>query len=277
MKLKIAFCFLLFVVIFFSCKKEDLSTGLSSGINPSVSIPVLSKVLIDNQSAYEYIYNDSNLLTTEKSKFNFNLNHYNAIGQLVSTDYYGNDAVLSSDAQIFQAAINSTDWVTSATGAKGGTLSYFYNDKAQLIKTSYSRPVITSSEYSQFTYDASGKINKQTMYWNDVATGYIDYSYDNKGNLIKEMLYNMPSTGVTELITTIQYEFDSKLNPYKLSSKLLIPGISTNQNNIIKETCTIHINPDQGSDKVQITQNSYAYNTLGYPVTKNGNTTYVYK
>jgi YD repeat-containing protein len=277
MKLKIAFFWLLFVTIFFSCKKEDLSNGLNSGKNPSASLPVLSKVLIDNQSAYEYVYNDSSLLTTEKSKFNFNLNHYNTNGQLVSTDYYGNDAVLSSDAQVFQAAMSSTIWVTSATGVKGGTLTYVYNDKAQLIKTSYSRPVSTNSEYSQFTYDASGKINRQTMYWDDAATGYIDYSYDNKGNLVKEMLYNLPSAGVAELITTTQYEFDSKLNPYKLSSKLLIPGISSNQNNIIKETYTIHINPAQGSDKVQISQTTYTYNTSGYPITKNSNTTYVYK
>jgi hypothetical protein len=277
MKLKITFCFLLFVTIIFSCKKEDLSNGLSSGKNPNASVPILSKVLVDNQSAYEYVYNDSSLLTTEKSKFNFNLNHYNALGLLVSTDYYGNDAVLSNDAQVFQACISSADWVTSATGVKGGTLSYVYNNKAQLIKTLYSRPVSTNSEYSQFTYDASGKINKQTMYWDDAATGYIDYSYDGKGNLIKQMLYNLPSTGVSELITTTQYEFDSKSNPYKLPGKLLIPGISTNQNNIIKETYTIHIIPAQGSDKVLITQNSYTYNTLGYPVTKNGNTTYIYK
>jgi hypothetical protein len=277
MKLKIiSFC-LLFVTIFFSCKKEDLSNGLNSGNTPATSLPALSQVLIDNQSAYEYVYNDSSQLTTEKSKFNFNLNHYNALGQLVSTDYYGNDAILSSDAQVVQAAMSSTAWVTSASGVKGGTLSYVYNDKGQLIKTSYSRPVSGSTEYSDFSYDASGRINKQTMYWADAATGYIDYSYDNKGNLIKEMLYNLPSAGVAELITTTQYEFDSKLNPYKLSSKFLIPGASTNLNNVIKETYTIQINPAQGSNKVQITQNSYTYNALGYPVTENGNTTYIYK
>lgn len=276
MRLKITFFCLLFVTIFFSCKKEDLSNGLSSGNNPAGTIPVLSKVLIDNQSAYEYVFNDSSLLTTEKSKFNLNLNHYNALGQLASTDYYGNDAVLSSDAQVFQAAISSTDWVTSATGVKGGTLSYIYNDQAQLIKTSYSRPTSTVSEYSQFTY-SNGKINRQSMYWDNAATGYIDYSYDDKGNLVKEMLYNLPASGVAELITTTQYEFDSKLNPYKLYSKSLIPGITTNQNNIIKVTYTIKINPAQGSDKVQITQDSYTYNTQGYPVTKNTNTTYIYK
>lgn len=277
MRLKITFFCLVFATIFFSCKKEDLSNGLSTGKNPAASVPVLSKVLIDNQSAYEYVYNDSSLLTTEKSKFNFNINHFNAQGQLTSTDYYGNDAVLSCDAQVFQAAIACTEWVTSATAIKGGTLSYVYNDHGQLIKTSYSRPTSTISEYSQFTYDAGGKITRQSMYWADVATGYIDYSYDSKGNLVKEMLYNLPASGVAELITTTQYEFDSKLNPYKLYSKSLIPGITTNQNNIIKITYTIKIDPAQGSDKVQVTQDNFTYNAQGYPVTKNANTTYIYK
>jgi hypothetical protein len=277
MKLRIiSFC-VLFVSILYSCKKEDLSSGLNSGKNPNASLPLLSQVLIDNQSAYEYIYNDSSQLTTEKSKFDFSINQYNALGQLVSTEYYGNDAVLSGDAQVVQAAMSSPVWVCSTTGVKGGTLSYNYNDKGQLIKTSYARPVTTNSEYSQFTYDAIGRINRQTMYWADAATGYIDYTYDNKGNLVKELLYNLPSAGVEELITTTQYEFDSKLNPYKLSSKILLPGENTNPNNIIKETYTIHMNPDQGSDKVQVATTSYTYNTLGYPVTKNENTTYIYK
>jgi hypothetical protein len=277
MKLKIiSFC-LLFATLFFSCKKEDLSNGLNTGNKPDSSVPLLSQVLIDNQPANEYVYNDSSQLITENSKFNFNINHYNASGQLASTDYYGNDAVLSNDAQVLQAALSSTVWVCSTTAIKGGTLSYSYNDKGQLIKTSYSRPVTTSSEYSEFTYNANGKITRQTMYWADAATGYIDYTFDSKGNLVKEMLYNLPSSGAAELITTTQYEFDSKLNPYNLSGKILIPGQSTNPNNIIKETYTIHMNPDQGSDKVLVTPTAYTYNNLGYPASENGNTTFIYK
>jgi hypothetical protein len=115
------------------------------------------------------------------------------------------------------------------------------------------------------------------MYWADAATGYIDYTFDSKGNLVKEMLYNLPSSGAAELITTTQYEFDSKLNPYNLSGKILIPGQSTNPNNIIKETYTIHMNPDQGSDKVLVTPTAYTYNNLGYPASENGNTTFIYK
>jgi YD repeat-containing protein len=277
MKLKIISSCLLFITLFFSCKKEDLSNGLETGNKPDYSVPLLSKVLIDNQAAYEYVYNDSSQLVAENSKFNFNINQYNALGQLASTDYYGNDAILSSDAQVVQAALSSTIWVCSTTGVKGGTLSYNYNDKGQLIKTSYSRPVTTSSEYSEFTYNANGKISRQTMYWADAATGYIDYTYDSKGNMVKEALYNLPSSGAAELITTTQYEFDSKLNPYKLAGKILIPGENTNPNNIIKETYTIHINPDQGPDNVLVTQTTYTYNNLGYPVTENGNTTFIYK
>jgi hypothetical protein len=115
------------------------------------------------------------------------------------------------------------------------------------------------------------------MYWENTATGYIEYSYDGKGNLIKEMLYNLPATGVAELITTTQYAFDNQPNPYRSSSRLMTPGISTNQNNIIKETYTIHLTAVQGPDNVQITETSYEYNGIGYPVTKNGNVSYVYE
>jgi hypothetical protein len=90
------------------------------------------------------------------------------------------------------------------------------------------------------------------------------------------MLYNLPSTGVAELITKTEYTFDSEQNPYKLFAKLMIPGINTNQNNIIRETYTIHLTAAQGSDNVQVTDNIYEYNAAGYPTSKNGNISYIY-
>ncbi|MGD0757056.1 MAG: hypothetical protein ABR927_18575 [Bacteroidales bacterium] len=272
MKIKIfTFC-LLFVVIFFSCKKEEIG---NIG-NKNSTGTLLSKIMVNNQSTYEYLYNDSNLVSEEKSKFYLTIYNYNEKGQLVTSEYYSNDNVLSSNPKVFQAAINSTVWVTSANGANGGSMTYEYNDNGQLINATYSRPQSTNTEYSEFSYDANSRIGRQTMYWNGTATGYIDYTYDGKGNLIQEMLYNLPSAGVTELITTTQYDFDSELNPYKLSSRCQIPGINTNLNNIIKETYTIHMSASQGSDNVQITETSYEYNSMGYPVSKNGNVSFVY-
>ena len=57
----------------------------------------------------------------------------------------------------------------------------------------------------------------------------------------------------------------------------MIPGIYTNVNNIINETYTINSNTVPASNKIQVTGNSYAYNTNGYPVSKNGNVSYIYK
>jgi hypothetical protein len=273
MRIKIITFCLLLVTISFSCKKEEISTV---GNNGTTGIPLLSKVLVDNKSTYEYVYNDSNLISEEKSKFDYTVHGYNTKGQLVTTEYYGNDAVLSSDPQVYQTAMSSTTWVTPESGTKGGTITYDYNDKGQIIKSTCSRPPLTCSEYSAFTYDSNNRIGRQTMYWDGTATGYIDYSYDTNGNLIKEMLYNLSSAGVAELITTTEYDFDSEKNPYLATSRLMIPGINTNTNNIIKETYTIHLSTGQGSDNVQVTETSYKYNKMGYPVTKNGNISFIY-
>lgn len=274
MKMKIITFCLLLVTVIYSCKKEDIA---NDGGTNSTYIAILSKVLLDNQSISEYSYNDSSLVTEEKSKYDFTTYHYNSKGLLKSSDSYTNDDILSSNLQIFQTAMNKPEWVTPQNGKKAATVTYEYNDKGQMVKTIYTRPSAASSEYSEFSYDSNGRLTKQKMYWENIATGYIDYSYDAKGNLIKEMLYNMPVSGTAELITTTKYEFDAEQNPFRYARKMITPGIYTNRNNIVKETYTIHLAASQGSDKVQVTETSYGYNAMGYPISKNGNITYLYK
>jgi hypothetical protein len=274
MKTKMTALCLLFIALLLSCKKEDLQDVTNSVKAP---LPLLSKVMVENQSKYEYIYNDSNMVSQEKSTFDFKANHYNTDGLLVRTDYFGDDNIFSSDAQVSATAANSTTLVTLESGKKTGTIMYEYNNNSQLIKTAYSQPSSQNSEISEFTYNDNNRISRQTMYYDNTASGYINYTYDGKGNLTSEMLYNLLSDGNPELITTINYVYDSEQNPYKNISRLMIPGIYTNQNNIIKETYTIHLSPSEGSDNVQITENAYEYNALGYPTTKNGNVTYIYQ
>jgi hypothetical protein len=270
----ILICLIVFTIIY-SCKKEVIGTsGNSSNANTGY-VAILGKVLVDNQAAYEYVYNDSNLIIQEKSKYDYTMFNYKK-GLLVSTVSYGNDDILSNDIQVFQAAINKPEWVTPGNGKEGGTITYTYDNKGLLIKSTYSRPSAAISEYSEFTYNSSNRIIKQTMYWDNAATGYIDYSYDGSGNLIKEMLYNLPASGAAELITTTQFTYDDAPNPYKSTRALLVPGITTNKNNIIKEIYTIKVDPAQGADKVQTTETTYQYNAMGYPVTKNGNISFVY-
>ena len=185
--------------------------------------------------------------------------------------------LLSNDTTVSTNAMNQNEWVIPDNNNKSGTINYEYNDNGQLIKSTYIAS-FGSSQYSKFSYDgSSGMITKQTLYWDNKKTGYIEYSYDEKGNLVEEILYNYtPSTGVAEIITTTLYEFDNKTNPYKSIGSLMIPGIETNINNITKETCRIHVQANHGTDIEQITQMSYTYNTNGYPISKNGNVKYIY-
>jgi hypothetical protein len=271
MKLKMISFSVLFVVIFLSCKKEKLS------VTGNTEVMFLSNVMMNDQPYYQYVYNDSNLVSEESNKFEFTMHHYNAKNQLVSSDYYWNNAILSTDVKMIETTLSQSDLITSVNGSKGGTIKYDYNSENQLTKATYSRPTSTGSEYSVFSYDESNRIDRQDLYWNNIATGYVEYSYDSKGNLIKEILYDKPSSGVAELSTTTQYVFDNKQNPYRSFKSLVIPGINTNLNNIIKEICTVHQNNGQGPDKVQITENSYEYNINGYPVSKNGNISYIYE
>jgi hypothetical protein len=268
----IAVC-LFFFTIFFSCKKEDLGSSLGPG---STTSPALHKIIVDDQLVNEYVYNDAGLLWEERSKFDLTSYTYDAQGVLQSSKSYGNDDILSTDAAVSDKAMSQSAMVTLSTGKESGSVQYQYNKNGQLIKSISSRPSVNSNEYSEFAYDSNNRINKQTIYWENVATGYIEYAYDTKGNLTSEKLYNMPASGPAELVTVTTYTFDSQYNPFRFYSKLPIPGINTNLNNIVKETHTMHVSSAGDSDKIVETVNTYKYNAMGYPVSKNDNETFVY-
>jgi hypothetical protein len=272
MKIRILILYLLLSLIFFSCKKEELGRGPS---NVKVAIPLLSEVLLNNQPLFKYTYDDSTYISEEQSKYYIAL--YNYVQNQISTvEYYGNENVLSKDSLTRTNAINNPTWVTMGSGINGGNLSYIYNTKNQLIETKFTSPLSQDTlEYSEFQYDNKNRISRQLMYWNGSIFGYVDYLYDGNGNLTTESLYYLTSVALPVLFSQTQYSFDSKHNPYKCLSNLIIPGIYTNANNIIQETRTIFISST--SDTVLTTRNTYAYNIYGYPSTKNGNILFTYE
>ena len=257
-------------LILFSCEKDKQL------IVENTDIPLLSKVSIDGVSYYEYEYNDANLLIEEKSKFHYTKHNYNDNNLLSSSEFYMDPGMLSSNFSVVEAAMNRKEWVNSDNTTKSLTQKFEYDGTGQLTKKIYTRPTVTSSEYSEFTFD-NDRISRQTMYREDEMTFYIDYSYDEKGNLIKESKYYVPPAGISELRTTTEYEYDGMHNPYQAFKRLMSPGKFTNPNNIIKETYTIHFEVDQWIQKVQVFSNTYEYNDKGYPVRVNGDAEYIYK
>jgi hypothetical protein len=271
MKINIVSLSLILATILLSCQKDNLE------IDMKTDVPLIRNVVIANQPFYEYSYNYDNLISAEKSKFNITKYLYNDKNQLVTTDYYSDNDLLSNDLAVLKNILASNVLLNLVNSEKGGTLKYEYNNYGQLIKTIVSRPQDSSPEYSEFSYDENDRIGRQTLFWDIKVAGYIDYLYDGSGNLIKETLYSILSSGLAELSTTKQYEFDNYHNPFKSFNKSMTPGINTNPNNIIKETLTMHSKPGQGTDIVQITSTSYDYNSQGYPIRKDGSVEYLYK
>ena len=238
----------------------------------NTDIPLISKVLVAGLSYYEYTYNDANLLIEEKSKFHYTKHNYNSRNLLTTSEFYTDPAIFSSS----RPATVRTVWVNPDNTAKSLTKSFEYNDKDQLIRVTYNRPSVSNSEYSEFTFE-NDRISRQTMYWKNELSYYIDYLYDEKGNLFKETKYRVPSTGIAELWTTTEYEYDNMQNPFQSFKRLMTPGKYTNQNNITKETYTIHFEVDQWTQKVSIINNSYEYNNKDYPIKVNGEAEYIYR
>jgi hypothetical protein len=259
-----------FSLILSSCEKDKQL------IVENTDIPLLSKVLTGGVSSMEYSYNEANLVIEEKSKFTYTKHSYNDNNLLTTSDFYVDPAMFSSDINVIEASMNRKEWVNTDNTAKSLTQLFEYNGDGQLARITYTRSSVNDSEYSEFTFE-NDRISKQTMYWQNELSFYIDYLYDEKGNLVKESKYYVPSTGIADLWTTTEYEYDNMHNPFQAFKRLMTPSKFTNPNNITKETYTIYFEVDQWTQKVSILTNTYEYNEKGYPIKVNGEAEYVYK
>jgi len=257
-------------LILFSCEKNKQSAV------ENTDIPLIRKILIEGTPFKEFEYNDANLLTAEKTKFHYTRHHYNDENMLSTSEFYMDPAMWSSSSLVIEEAMNRKEWANPENTQKSLTQDFDYDNNGFLKRKTYIRPSVDNSEYLEYTWE-NNKIKRQTMYFKDVLSGYIDYFYDKKGNLIKEVKYRIPESGNTELSTTTEYEFDNMHNPFIAFKRLIAPGINTNPNNITKETYTIHFEVDRWTQQVSVTNNSYEYDHRGYPVKVNGEAEYVYK
>jgi hypothetical protein len=268
---KIALIFFVSIILF-SCEKDKTDKQL---IIENTDIPLISKVLLGGDIYIEYSYNDANLVTEEKSKFHYAKHTYNDMNQLVKSDFYWDMRSASSNSSVLEAAMNKTEWTNPDNTPRSNYHVLEYNDEGQLIRKSNIIPSV-NTKIVEFLYE-NDRIVRTTSYSNNSISAYSDYVYDDNGNVSKLSHYWVSSTGIAELSTTTEYEYDNMFNPYQSFKRLTTPGVYTNSNNITKETYTIDGEVDQYTEKVQITENSYEYNDKGYPVKVNGITEYVYK
>lgn len=270
MQPKVTLIFLILLALFSSCKKKE-----SLEINNSPG-GLLNMVKYGSELWYVYTWNNNNLIDEEKSRFFYTKHNYNRNNQLVSSDFYVDPAIYSSSSYVLDAAMKRTEWVNPDNTAKENSNTFEYNRNGQLIKRTILRLNTNYQSYATFEYNSSGQICKETWYYENKEQGYRDYVYDSAGNLISEKRYDLDSvTGKYKPSTTTIYEFDNSHNPYRSFNRQL-PGLYTNQNNIVKETYEIHFEVDASIKKIQITETTYEYNSSGYPVKKDGIIEFVY-
>jgi hypothetical protein len=257
-------------VILISCERDRQLIVENTGM------PLLSKVLVAGVPSNEYTYTAANLINEEKSKFFYTKHNYNDRNLLTSSEFYIDPGIFSCSSATIEASMNRKEWVNPDNTAISMTHSLEYNNNGELFRKSLIRPSDSYSEYDEYTYE-NNRISKQTMYWQNVMSCYIDYLYDENGNMIKESKYYVPSTGIAELWTTTEYEFDNMHNPFQAFKRLMTPGKPTNTNNITKETYTIYFEVDPGVQKVSVSNTTYEYDNNGYPIKVNGEAEYQYK
>ena len=263
MKKRIKIIYLILIVLVSACKKE------ASNINQADKTGLLYQVKYGSEITAEYTYNESNQILEDKTRVMYTKYNYKD-GKLISFDFYIDPGIYSSNWEIANAAMNRTEWVNPTNTEKDMTRTYFYDGDGKMIKS------MAKLNVCEYNYDNKNRIIRETSYSDNAKIGYTDYIYDDNNNLIKELQYWVFVTGNPELQTTTEYEFDNKHNPYKAFNVLMMPGLYTNTNNILKKTYRIYFEVDPSIDTLQITEDSYSYNSLDFPVSKNDKVTYIY-
>jgi YD repeat-containing protein len=255
---------LLVAVVVSACEKEEMDLyPLGQGEL------LLKQVIIDSEPYYEYIYDAGNFLIEEKSKWSYKEHHYkNKL--LTTTDLYIDERIFSSIWEVSEAAMNRKEWVAPDNTNKSSTISYLYDGDNRLVRST------NGLSHSVYDYDDHQRILRQTFFYNERQSGYIDYFCDQGGNVIKKQHYFVFESGESELQSTTVYEFDEMHNPYRAFKHAIPPGVYTNVNNITKETITLHFEVDETVDRIQVIDNSYTYNAAGYPISKNDAVAYIY-
>lgn len=260
---------ILISVLFFSCKKDN------DPIVERNSNGLLSRVLTSGKSYQEYTYTSTGLICEEKSWGYYTKHTYNSENQLEKSESYVDPALYSSSIQVIAEAQKRKEWANPKNVPRSVTNTYSYPKTGQFIERYVDRANGTQ-DYGKYELNAKGLVSKHLFYNEGRIAGYVDYLYDEQGNLIREKHYFISVDGKTKLSNETEYEFDDKKNPYFPFNKLIFPGRNTNPNNITKATYTLYGETPSVIEWLDITTHTYEYNNLGFPVKVDSETVYEY-
>lgn len=260
---------LLIFIAAISCDKEN------DPIIEKNKTGLLSRVLISGEPYQEYTYTKSGWIYEEKSWSMYTKYSYNSDNLLVKSESWVDPSIVSSSTQVIAEAQKRKEWANTKNVPKSVTNIYEYPKTGQIIERYVDRANGTQ-DYGKYELNAKGLVSKHLFYNEGKPSGYVDYSYDESGNLIQEKKYFISADGNSKLKTQTEYEFDNKKNPYFSFNKLIYPGRNANPNNITKTTYTLYGETPSVIEWLDIATHTYEYNDLGFPVKVDSETSYEY-
>jgi hypothetical protein len=247
---------LLIIIVFLcftTCKKDDKNENLC------YSSTLISQVNSGDIAVHGLTYNSSCLIYESTEPYMYKRFSYDDRNIL-------NKVEVAYSLNPFSCVmIPGQSLESDPRKAKVSEYSEFeYDDALRLIKKSNyfinnENPQLTS--YQTYDYENDKIVKLSAFNPQGLLTQYHDFMYDDSGNITRDDLYM--NNSVIKLVNTGIYEFDNKNNPYKVFACEGNPGISSNKNNIIKETSVWYNGTAESRDTKE---NVYEYNNLDYPV-----------
>lgn len=248
---------ILSMVGFVSCEKEKITDHSNQYTD------AIKSVFGYGKTQSRYIYNSQGQIQESQSLYFCKRFTYHD-GKLEKVEH-------ASDASMFSSTwVQKSELMTSKTAKFDGYSVFHYNEagKPNWIKY-YSREKSGDRYISAYELIYEGEfIVRRNLYNSEnVITQFTIYKYDNNGNVENEKDYSYYGGKDSQptLISENNYEYDNMLNPYRVFKDLGIPGLYTNNNNVI-ESNSIFYQMIEGRTNVENQQTSYEYNEKGYPV-----------
>ena len=195
----------------------------------------------------KYSYDEKGLLNKVETSFDFSL---------ISSSYY--DPNIQPKTEIMTSANSTITLICSFKYDSQGRLSKIENYTKRDGKN------FECTSFRSFEFENGNIFRENLCDEEGNITQFYEYTYDQKGNMIKErykvcIIDGTPSN--PKLYYEKTYKYDNYKNPYQIL-KIAGPQFYTSANNMIEMTTVWYTN----NPRTETARQSFVYNNNGYPV-----------
>jgi hypothetical protein len=250
---------IIIVLVYSSCKKENVDNFCHNST-------LISHIADKDIAIQEMTYNSNCLIYESIERFSYKKYSYDSQNRLIKLE----QAFLLDPLSCYMNPGSTNETFTDPRKAKIMEYSEFEYDNAGKLTKKLNYFINNGNDqlvsFQTYDYD-NNQIAKLSIYNpQGQLNQYHEYQYDGNGNIIRDDYYLIEAGTDAKLQSYSIFMLDDKNNPYIIFAGEGNPGFFTNRNNILKETSFFY---NAGGESQNLIQNTYEYNTSGYPVKVN--------